>query len=418
MTGPFSFPPRPRDRLLAPFAAAEAAARALAGAVRRGELPRRAHLPALDRGAGPDAAAGAVLYLPALPWAFRYQRPQQLAAALAAGGRPVLYVDPFGRGRLQHTRPLERLAGTLYRLRVALPGRPDPYRELLSPPAAQALARTLAAGVGTATALVVTQLPSWHPIGRALRDLLGCPLVYDRIDLHAGFPGVPAAITAEEDELIATADLVTVSSRQLGDRPRASGRRVLELPNAVAIDDFDLRATPPARPADRLRVGYVGALHAWFDAPAVALAAGSMPGWELVLAGRVEDAEVAALRRHPNLRLAGEIPYRRVAGFLATLDVALIPFRDLPLTRMVDPVKLYEAMAVGVPVVARRLPEMERWGPPLVYTYEDGTEMASQIRRAAAEDGEYLRRRRRELAGRHTWSRRAAHLLAAVAGGT
>ena len=100
-----------------------------------------------------------------------------------------------------------------------------------------------------------------------------------------------------------------------------------------------------------------------------------LPGWRFRLAGQVEDPEVAALSGLPNLETVGEIPFADVPRFLAGLDVALVPFRDLPLTRAVDPVKLYEALAMGLPVVARRLPETERWAEPLVYLYDDPAEL-------------------------------------------
>ena len=119
----------------------------------------------------------------------------------------------------------------------------------------------------------------------------------------------------------------------------------------------------------------------------MAAAARAFPDWRFRLAGKVEDPEVAALAGLPNLETVGEIPFADVAGFLAGLDVALVPFRDLPLTRAVDPVKLYEALAMGLPVVARRLPETERWAEPLVYLYDGPDDFVRQVRRAIAERG-------------------------------
>jgi glycosyltransferase involved in cell wall biosynthesis len=296
-------------------------------------------------------------------------------------------------------------------LRVRIPGRLDPYRSVLSGGAAAEVAEVIAAGVSGRPALVLVQLPFWGPLGREISRRLECPLVYDRIDLHTGFPGVPPEIEAAERELIAEADLVSATAGALAELPREKGARVLLLPNAADLRMFQPR---PRERSGEVRIGYVGALGPWFDSVAVRRAAEAFPGWRFRLAGRVEAPEVAALAALPNVELAGEIPFREVPGFLAGVDAALIPFQDLPLTRAVDPVKLYEALALGLPVVARRLPETERWSEPLVYLYETPEDFVRQVRRAVEEDSLELRSERQRAAQSESWERRAEDLLAVL----
>ena len=174
-----------------------------------------------------------------------------------------------------------------------------------------------------------------------------------------------------------------------------------------------MRAATPGETAGAT-IGYVGALGPWFDVEALEAAARAFPGWRFRLAGQVEDAEVAALSGFPNLETVGEIPFADVPHFLSGLDAALVPFRDLPLTRAVDPVKLYEALAMGLPVVARRLPETERWAEPLVYLYDDPESFVRQVRRALAERSPELAAERRRVAEGESWDRRAAELLGRV----
>jgi glycosyltransferase involved in cell wall biosynthesis len=287
------------------------------------------------------------------------------------------------------------------------------------------MADTIVAGLAAERPLMVlVQLPFWAELGRELARRLHVPLVYDRIDLHVGFPGVPAGIESVEARLIREADLVCATAGALAQRPREVSPQVLLLPNGVDLAAFPAPAavrTLPGGPGGETQgdtagatIGYVGALGPWFDVEALAAAARAVPGWRFRLAGQVEDPEVAALSGFPNLETVGEIPFADVPNFLSGLDAALVPFRDLPLTRAVDPVKLYEALAMGLPVVARRLPETERWAEPLVYLYDDPESFVRQLRRALAERSPELAAERRRVAEGESWDRRAAELLGRV----
>jgi glycosyltransferase involved in cell wall biosynthesis len=425
MSSSFFYPARRHDRALSAAGQIERLARAAVRHLRAGRLSLASSAARSRPAAWPGGAAaltetltGApVLYLPAVSWSYRFQRPQHLALALARAGHPVLYVDGFLRSRLLPARHLLHSQGGLHVLRMRVPGRPDPYREPLDRQAAECMAKTILAGLRHERPLMVlVQLPFWAELGRELAHRLGVPLVYDRIDLHVGFPGIPAGrIESVEARLIREADLVCATAGLLAERPRQGGPRVLRLPNGVDLAAFPTPAEVRAVGDSGARVGYVGALGPWFDVEAVQEAARALPDWRFRLAGRVEDPEVAALASLPNLETVGEIPFADVPGFLSELDVALVPFRDLPLTRAVDPVKLYEALAMGLPVVARRLPETERWAEPLVYLYDDPESFVRQVRRAVAERTPELARERRRAAEGESWDRRAAELIQAVA---
>jgi glycosyltransferase involved in cell wall biosynthesis len=427
MNRSFFYPARVHHRALTAAGEIERLARAALRGLRTGSLgrlgrfgrlsrplPRPAEL-TVDLEATLGGSKPPILYLPAVAWQYRYQRPQHLAVALARAGHPVLYVDGFLRSRLLPARQLTHVHGGVHVLRVRVPGRPDPYREPLCPATAAWLAKTILSGLRHERPLMVlVQLPFWAELGSELARRLGVPLVYDCIDLHVGFPGVPPGIEAVEARLIRTADLVCATAGLLAERPREAGPQVLRLPNGVDLGAFPPASAEARDPAAAVRVGYVGALGPWFDVDAVQEAARVLSGWHFRLAGKVEDPEIAALCALPNLETVGEIPFADVPGFLAGLDVALVPFRDLPLTRAVDPVKLYEALATGLPVVARRLPETERWREPLVYLYDHPQDFVRQLRRAVAEHTPELAQERRRAAESESWDHRVAELLHAV----
>lgn len=414
----FSYPARPQDRLLGVAGGLERVARALPRLgprmLRRWAAERRRPAPQPSADASSSPTGAPVLYLPAIAWHYRFQRPQQLALGLARAGHPVLYVDGFLRSRLLPDRSLLAVHGGVHVLRLRVPGRPDPYRDILDERTAARLAATILAGLrGGPPRMVLVQLPFWAALGRELSRRLGAPLVYDRIDLHTGFPGVPARLAEAEERLMREADLVAATAGLLAEEPRRLNPRVLLLPNAVDLEAFQLPNESGGTPLGE-SIRYVGALGPWFDTEAVRAAALRHPEWRIRLAGRIESPEVEALTALANVEAVGEIPFQEVPGFLAGAGVSLVPFRDLPLTRAVDPVKLYESLALGLPVVARRLPETERWAEPAVYLYDSPEGFVAQLERALAEDTPERRLARRSLAREETWDRRAAALLGAV----
>jgi len=60
----------------------------------------------------------------------------------------------------------------------------------------------------------------------------------------------------------------------------------------------------------------------------------------------------------PNLHVLGARPYSQLPAYVQAFDVGIIPYIESPWTRTVDPLKLLEYLAAGIPVVASRCP---RW---------------------------------------------------------
>ena len=115
----------------------------------------------------------------------------------------------------------------------------------------------------------------------------------------------------------------------------------------------------------------------WFNFDYVEQLARSHPDWQVALVGPVilgvEDA-VKRLTDLPNVSLGDAVAYEDVPGVLKTFTVGLIPFRYDALTRGVNPNKMYEYLAMGVPVVATRFsPEVQQY-PGLVTAAVDADE--------------------------------------------
>ncbi|MFN0123144.1 MAG: glycosyltransferase [Blastocatellia bacterium] len=103
--------------------------------------------------------------------------------------------------------------------------------------------------------------------------------------------------------------------------------------------------------------------------------------------------------------LTGQQAYEKMPQYLWHFDACVIPFVINPVTEATDPVKLYEYLCGGKPVVSVPLPELEPYRDQ-VYLADSAAAFATRLDRALAEDDEQRAAARRRLASQHTWRAR------------
>ena len=370
-----------------------------------------ARLPAAPTAGKPDVFVWAVI-----DWHFRTQRPQHLARGLAEDGHRVFYLsnnlvdDPapgFGVEAIDDS-------GRLFQVFLHASGAPAIYHGMPDAATVAALRRSvgeLMQWAGSDGGLCIVQHPFWSEVAAAVP---GSSLLYDCMDHHAGFKDNAPGVLAAEAALTRDADLLVVTSawleRELAD---ANPNRAL-VRNACDYDHFS--AAPPERFRDRQGrriIGYYGAIAEWFDVELVRAVARAHRDCLVLLVGSDTAGVGEALAGEPNVQLEGEVPYARLPYYLHAFDVALLPFKVLPLTLATNPVKVYEYLAGGKPVVAVELPEMAQFGD-LVYRAEGEAAFLDQLRRALAEGGTDIVARRKAFASEQTWVHRAEELDAAI----
>ena len=332
-------------------------------------LPPRARrllkrLPAADRfrriGLATPGVAGpasgerrAVVYLPTWArWDVMRQRPQYLLEAFANAGHPVFFVDP-------------RESSATVRDGVTI------VPDLRSVP-------------GSGVILYVHFAPL-----RVLFDHFDDPVVvYDLLDdlsiYDADEGGVPVErrVATHHPAVVSRADLMLVSNATLFERHRAERSDLVLVENGVDLDRFRAeRSRPEDLPTgDRPIVGYHGAIAPWLDYELIAEVAAALADHEFVFVGPVEDRAAGpaeALGRLSNVHLVGERSPDNMPAYVQAFDVSIIPFVVDGMTVGVSPLKMYESLATGTPVVATELPSCV--AEPAVSTASDAAGFAVAI---------------------------------------
>lgn len=314
-----------------------------------------------------EAARPTILCLPVIEWSFRRQRPQHLLERLAARGWDVLYANlRFAAGADAVEIDPEPVAPGVRTFTLPSAGELKPGAETLNLASLKKMASAVArlrASMRIGTAVVLCHSPFWRPLAHVLKAVYGWPIVYDRMDLHTGFSTTAPELAEEERRLIAESDLIVATSQALASDTGESGASVLRLPNACDPGHWEhAKPSPELATLPRPVVGYFGAIADWFDTDLVATLAMERPAWSFVLIGSTYGADTARLEQLPNVHLLGERSYDELPDLAAAFDVGIIPRRRSALTDAMDPVKLYEMLALGLDVVASPTAELETHG--------------------------------------------------------
>lgn len=122
----------------------------------------------------------------------------------------------------------------------------------------------------------------------------------------------------------------------------------------------DIPLAEDIKPVRRPIIGFFGLIHEWIDLDLIEKIAIAHPEWSIVLIGKT-SVNVDGLKAYENIHFLGQKPYDSLVSYCKAFDVGLIPFHVNDLTINVNPIKLREYLAAGIPVVSSPLPEVEKY---------------------------------------------------------
>lgn len=244
-------------------------------------------------------------------------------------------------------------------------------------------------------------------------------LIYYCVDEYSAFEDFDGeAIRAAERCLIERADVVITTSASLQASKSPLHPETHLVRHGVDVDHFaaaldeelpipqDIAALP------RPLLGFFGLVHHWFDVDLVARVARERPGYSFVLLGDCH-ADVSALGRMPNVHLIGRRDYSELPAYCRAFDAALLPFRINEMTVNINPIKLREYLAAGLPVVSTPLPEARRYEPD-VFVADGASDIASHCDAALRANSATEKQRRLDSVAAESWDAVVERLSAIV----
>jgi glycosyltransferase involved in cell wall biosynthesis len=209
---------------------------------------------------------------------------------------------------------------------------------------------------------------------------------------------------AAERHILSNTDATFCVSSTLVEKMRSWGGVGVHLsPNAY--DPAFRSADYVRRPSERAVVGYFGHLtDRWFDYPSLVEIARRRPEYLFEIVG---DGAPNGLDLPPNVVLLGPKRHSEIGHLAARWRVGIIPFRVGKLADAVDPIKIYEYLALGLPVVSFRMPQIADY--PYTTTVESPEAFAAALDRAISTRVDPARTR--SFLEASTWTARAAQIL-------
>jgi glycosyltransferase involved in cell wall biosynthesis len=321
-----------------------------------------------------------LLALSEVRWGYFRTRKQFLLSRFPDRWR-VFFAQPPGSGGDDPWTPRREGNVTCFTVPFLKPATRQPLYNLIAATAPGRAAIELAARRHLRRMLVrlgvaddpVVMISNIYAVG-ALAGLRRRLTVYDFNDSPFQFAGSPGWARGYWTRALAEVDAIfAVSEHYRRELAAATPKPVIPLGNGVEFDHFAAAREVPEdmRDLPRPRIGYFGLLSHFLDFDVLEALRRARGGGTLVLIGPgtpATDDRVRALAARGGVAVLGSRPYERAPAYLQSLDVGVIPFRaNDPFVQGINPNKVYQYLASGLPVVTTPLLDLPSQPPVLQY---------------------------------------------------
>jgi glycosyltransferase involved in cell wall biosynthesis len=381
-----------------------------------------------------------IVYFSCVPWNFLFQRPHHILSILAKRDFKIIYVEPFLSNLRLYTKMyidnqiFEIIPGldlpfvkNVYKNRIKIDNLIIKTRAVTTDKCYVHNAtyinnakknhyhsicisiKAIMQYLDFTNPMIWTSQPYWMPIISMIRP---SSVIYDCLDEISAFTGHSSVVEFEK-ELIRKSNLIFCTAERLVEKCRVLNNNSHLLPNAVDYNHFKKALDKNTRIPDDVKhlpspvIGYVGCVGDWFDLDLVIDIAKNNKNWSFLIIGPVPCKILEENKIPPNLYFVGKRNYNDLPNYLKKIDVSIIPFKITPLTLSTDPVKFYEYIAAGKPVVSTDLPEIRKY-KDIVNIASNSKEFSEGIKKALKTP---INLRYSDIAKQNTWDIRCDKIM-------
>jgi teichuronic acid biosynthesis glycosyltransferase TuaH len=214
-----------------------------------------------------------------------------------------------------------------------------------------------------------------------------------------------------EEILVRSSDLVICTSKQLYLEKKEQNKNTFFIPNAADIEhsskalDKTLKAHPLIEHLPKPVIGYFGNIERRMDFDLLKEVVENNKDKNFVFAGPISPEFVPEwFYNRENIHLVGKIPYNEMPSMIKGFDVALIPFKKDDVSKTIFPLKLFEYLGAGKPVVATDFnPDLEEFTESTVSYCSDANTFSDALNVALNSSEQTMFDERIEVAKKNTW---------------
>ncbi|NNJ32826.1 methyltransferase domain-containing protein [Lacrimispora defluvii] len=263
---------------------------------------------------------------------------------------------------------------------------------------------------------------SWTPNKFYCDKIKPDKLIYEYIDELEIFHMYGPEMEKDHQELLQKADTTVCTATKLFEQVKGKAKNPIISTNAGDYDFFAKTEQFEINELikDKIKnydciLGYYGAVAKWYDYELIKKVASMKKNWLWVIVGINYDGTLdkSGILDIENVLYIPPQPYKVLPSFLKAFDIATIPFVINEITLSTSPVKLFEYMASGKPIIASKMPECLKYKSVKTYSDADEFVMHAEELLKLKEDAEYWKILDQE-ARDNTWDTKTDEILESI----
>ncbi|SEF55629.1 Glycosyltransferase involved in cell wall bisynthesis [Caloramator fervidus] len=244
-------------------------------------------------------------------------------------------------------------------------------------------------------------------------------VIYDCVDKHSEFKGLinKEIVEGYEKKLCKLSNVVFATAEALYDNVKLYNDNTYLVPNGVDFDLFnsvDLMNYERPLELKNLKgkiLGFIGAVKEWVDLELVYKVACKKHDWNFVFIGPLASLEIISrLKSLNNVCFIEPKPQKDLPRYIKHFDVCLNLFKKSELTKNVSPLKFYEYLATGKPIISTDMPHIRKFSD-LIYIVEDEEDFIKKCEDIFNGEDDIKKQKRIEIAKKASWDNRMNDIL-------